>query len=794
MKHFFLFLVALAYSVSSMAQLNGNGFYRVHNYMTKRYVYVIDDKGKLDYQASTADMDAIQLWRGFEKASCDPASICFIEKHGDKYDIQSQGTGVYHIIDSYVSIRANQDGTFYAYGTKDGITKYLSDAEKAEIDKGKMSDAGKGEYRKWYIDPIGTESNNFFGIKPSVNNGGKYYTSFYTAFPYSFASNGMKAYYIIKVVNDYAVMREIKGTVPAYTPVIVEMSSDQPINNKLNIGGSGSAICDNSLKGVFFNNPEGSHRNQTAYNASTMRLLGVAANGKLALITSNEKFIPANNAYLQVTPDTPAELTLITEEEYEQLNANKPESISLSETQITVVEGHKYQLTATVLPESAFDKSVTWVTNNADIALIDNKGMVTGVKAGVVNVTATTHNGLMASCEVVVKQPTQPDGVTLSETKVTMTVGETHKLTATVTPDNAYDKSVTWGSYDTSKATIDNDGVITAHSAGVVRVFAQSVNGIQTFCEVIVKDPVAPTGIILSETQVKMYRGHQHKLTATVTPDDAYDKSVSWGSNDKKYAVVDKNGVITALEEGVVRIVCWTVNDIKAYCEVIITREVKPSSIKMDKLSAKMKVGEKLQLTATVLPENASEKDLKWTVDDENVAKVDDNGLVTAIAAGKAVITATTVNGLKAICHVTVENPDVLATSISLDKNVYEAVEGSEFELKATILPENVSVKNVAWSSSDNETATVNEGLVKVLKEGTVTITAATADGTDLKDECIVTVLSGIYEIFADSTIFPAKVFNANGVLVKTAKNAADLKTLVPGVYLIGGKKVIIIK
>ena len=86
-------------AVSAFAQVNGNGYYRIQNYMTGRYVYVTDDKGRLDYATTTADMYAIQLWLGFDKASSDPATICYVKNvDGSKYDIQSQSTLIYEII------------------------------------------------------------------------------------------------------------------------------------------------------------------------------------------------------------------------------------------------------------------------------------------------------------------------------------------------------------------------------------------------------------------------------------------------------------------------------------------------------------------------------------------------------------------------------------------------------------------------------------------------------------------------------------------------------------------------
>ena len=129
---FSLLLATLALtSIASLAEVNGDGYYRIQNYKTTRYVYVTDNKGRLDYATTTADMGAIELWLGLDKAACDPATVCYVKSiSGSQYDVQAQGTGIYEIISTYVKLRKNSDGTYLAYGEKSGMTKYLGDGEK----------------------------------------------------------------------------------------------------------------------------------------------------------------------------------------------------------------------------------------------------------------------------------------------------------------------------------------------------------------------------------------------------------------------------------------------------------------------------------------------------------------------------------------------------------------------------------------------------------------------------------------------------------------------------------------
>lgn len=163
--------------------------------------------------------------------------------------------------------------------------------------------------------------------------------------------------------------------------------------------------------------------------------------------------------------------------------------------------------------------------------------------------------------------------------------------------------------------------------------------------------------------------------------------------------------------------------------------------LSLDNTSLTLHGNESQQLTATVLPASASQA-LMWTSSDESVATVSQSGLVTAVAAGHAVITATTTDGtdLSASCDVTVLQ--VQAESIQLNVTTAGLNEGSTLQLTATVLPKECDIKTVIWASNNPSVATVdNNGLVTTHSVGTATITAITTDGSNLSTTCTVTLL-----------------------------------------------------
>ena len=258
-------------------------------------------------------------------------------------------------------------------------------------------------------------------------------------------------------------------------------------------------------------------------------------------------------------------------------------------------------------------------------------------------------------------------GVSISPNNSKIKVGETVALTATVSPNNAGDKRVTWTSGNESVATVSQSGVVTGVSAGLVAITATSMDGGKTGTASVTVEPggsvpstISVTGVTLEKTELTLEEGKTEMLVAKVSPDDATNKKVTWSSSDASVAKVDDNGTVTAVKAGSATITVTTVDGGKtATCKVTVTaKSFSVESVTLDKTSVTLEVGGKVQLTATVLPAEATNKNVTWSTSDKNVvtlAPIGPTATLTAQKEGTATVTVTTADGGKtATCTVSV--------------------------------------------------------------------------------------------------------------------------------------------
>ncbi len=342
--------------------------------------------------------------------------------------------------------------------------------------------------------------------------------------------------------------------------------------------------------------------------------------------------------------------------------------------------------------------------------------------------------------------------ITLSaSTGLALTKGQTQKLTATVAPANATNKTVTWKTSDKNVATVSENGLVTAVGGGDATITCTAKDGsnVKATCKVTVTVPVS--GIQLSQTSAALTVGDTLTLTKTIYPSDATNQAVTWTSSSDTVASVDSNGKITAKTAGSAVITCKSVSDnsVVGICNVTVKAKVQtPSEIKVNKITlnkttASVTKGKTLQLTATVTPGNATKKEVKWSTSNKNVAMVSTSGLVTAKSAGTATITCTAQDGsgVKATCKITVKNPVVKVTKVTLNKTTATLAPKETLTLKATVTPTNATNKAVTWKSSNTKIATVSSsGKVTAKAAGTVTITCRAKDGSGKKATCKITV------------------------------------------------------
>ena len=416
--------------------------------------------------------------------------------------------------------------------------------------------------------------------------------------------------------------------------------------------------------------------------------------------------------------------------------------VTLNKTSTSIQVGGTETLTATVSPKDAANKKVTWKSSNAAIASVDANGKVTGVKAGEATITVTTEDGgKTATCKVTVSdKEIKVTGVKLNKSETSLLVGGNETLTATVLPEDATNQNVTWKSDKPEIASVDDNGKVTGVAAGEATITVTTEDGGKTAtCKVTVSETsVAVTGVTLNKTTLTLETGASETLTATITPADATNQKVSWKSSKEAVATVDANGKVTGVKAGEAVITVTTEDGGKtATCKVYVnTATVAVTGVMLNKTETTILEGSSETLVATVLPENATNRNVSWKSSDEAVATVDANGKVTGVKAGEAVITVTTEDGKKTnTCKVTVKSNTVNVTGVVLNKTSISIPIGEDETLAAKVLPENATNQNVTWSCKNPEIASVDaNGKVTGIKAGMTIVTVTTEDGGKTAD------------------------------------------------------------
>ena len=336
-KRLFLLLLGCATMLGAQAQLSGAGYYRVKNVTSGRYMSLSDNHSRgVDFNSCTADCGAMQTSKIMDNIYSDPGSIFYLDHiSGVSYNVVGQGTSLHDIINYYIYI--SPVGSYYKiYQEQKGQRITLSDFDDVEENESYV--ATLGGKTTWYITPLNT-TDNYIGVKPTISVGDKHYAAVFAGYPYTLGT-GMKAYYINKVIEKEGVViiKELTGTIPANTPVLIECSSTDISKNQITpVPNSDAAPSDNLAIGVYFclGDRWSAHYNSTKFDPSTMRVLSLNTYGNLAVSTSTQNLktvmieprgadgkhltvtaIPANSWYIPVSSSAPSEMKMVTAEQY----------------------------------------------------------------------------------------------------------------------------------------------------------------------------------------------------------------------------------------------------------------------------------------------------------------------------------------------------------------------------------------------------------------------------------------------------------------------------------------------
>ena len=245
-------------------------------------------------------------------------------------------------------------------------------------------------------------------------------------------------------------------------------------------------------------------------------------------------------------------------------------------------------------------------------------------------------------------------------------------------------------------------------------------------CSCSSEHDIAITSIRLDRSSLTLLKGEQGKLVATIAPENATNPEIVWKSSNPAVATVDMNGNVNALVAGTADVIAGTTDEkISATCQVSVIVNV--SSIELSQLSVTIEKGKSIRLVANIKPNDATDKKLNWETSNPDIVEIDDNGNITAINGGNATITVKSADGkISASCLVTVVVP---VQSVSITQKEIILIKGQTAVLNVEVSPLDATIKDVLWTTSNNDIVSVDNGEIRALGVGTATITAESLDG-----------------------------------------------------------------
>lgn len=444
----------------------------------------------------------------------------------------------------------------------------------------------------------------------------------------------------------------------------------------------------------------------------------------------------------------------------------KVEAVQVSHKSLTLENGSTFPLSASTYPERATDKRIRWSSNNEVVAIVDSiNGIVTARTCGTATIIARSEENkeIYDMSEVTVTSagpsPVEPTSITVKPTTKTMRVGDTFTLVATVEPSDA-DGSVSFLTSNPSVVTVDkNSGKVTAETAGTAIITAKTVNGLTAECIVNVQaepgEPVDVSSVSLSASSHTVESEKTIKITATVMPANATDKSLIWKSSDPKTASVDQTGTVTGHSIGREATITatsrsnsnisgqWTIKVVEPYIAVKgIEITVDPNDTRYKSGSLCLNPGEDCQLYVVFKPSNATNKAVTWTVNGGGVLLND--GKVTATKAGSSgtVVTVTSVDNPVKSSSIVVSTVARKATGVAINKSAISMTVGQSEILHSVFTPVNTTDQSGIWNSDKPDVVTVSpDGTVTALNAGQAKITFTSNDG-GFNGYCHITVNS----------------------------------------------------
>ena len=391
---------------------------------------------------------------------------------------------------------------------------------------------------------------------------------------------------------------------------------------------------------------------------------------------------------LDFSDNTPKQEEQKQEEQQEQVDQTvHVEDLSINFEELDLLIDEEKELVATVTPENATNKAVTFKSSKEAVATVSDAGVVKGVGEGIaiITVQSVDNSAKFKTCVVsVTKSVVHVTEVVVGEQTVVLAPGSSSQLAASVLPENATNKNLIWSSNNSEKVSVDQEGHIQALQLGEASITVQSEDNPSKFktFTVVVEEEVTPvTGVALDRASLALEENDAAvQLVATVSPADASNKALFWTSSNQSVATVGQDGTVTPVKMGSTTITVKTMDgDFTATCDVTITRtDIESFTLSEESLTfSSTATGDqaKAQLVATISPATATYKEVEWTSQNPAVATVSSSGLVEKVGVGTTVITALHVNSrTTASCVVNVVEPIGLEPILPISTNAaYQA-------------------------------------------------------------------------------------------------------------------------
>ena len=443
-----------------------------------------------------------------------------------------------------------------------------------------------------------------------------------------------------------------------------------------------------------------------------------------------------------------------------------------SEVSILTDETHTLSISTQAGPNVTTVGSPSFVSSNEVVATVDSNGTITGLTEGTAVITVTVNT---SSVQVPVTVTARTvDSISVTPTTVSMKDDGTATLTATVT-GNALDKSVSYSSDNEAVATVNASGVITAHSAGTATITVTSnFDSTKTATVSVTVNPYTVDSVTVTPTTVSIKDDETATVTPTVTG-DASDKTVSYSSDNTAVATVNANGVITAVAAGTATITVTSNFDSTKSATVTVT----VSAYTVDSVTVTRKsVALKESGTTTIVPTvngDAKNKNVTYSSNNEAVATVNANGLITAVAEGTATITVTSVFDPTKSATVTVTVSAFSIDSVTATPTTVTIKDDGNATITVDVAGD-AADKTVSFESDNEEVATVDEnGKITAHKAGIATITVTS--NFDSEKTATVTVTVEAYTIdtlTVGASAVNLKVGGTSTIVPSVTGDAAD--------------------